>query len=144
MKNSQKTNGEQTATGKFTPGNKIGNRFPKGETGNPNGRPKLTRLTEAIREQLAEVMPGASEQTFAEGIAKTLVNLAVAGDVSAARELADRSEGKPKQAIDLDLDLQLDWRIQAQKFGLTKNDILNETKLLIAGLDFSDGDEPSN
>ncbi len=120
--------------------------FKKGEDERRNtlGRPKKTLLSEAIREQLAEVMPGASEQTFAEGIAKTLVNLAVAGDVAAARELADRSEGRPKQAIDLDLDLQLDWRIQAQKFGLTKNDILNETKLLIAGLDFSDGDETSN
>ncbi len=120
--------------------------FKKGEDERRNtlGRPKKTLLSEAIREQLAEVMPGASEQTFAEGIAKTLVNLAFAGDVAAARELADRSEGKPKQAIDLDLDLQLDWRTEAQKFGLTKNDILNETKLLIAGLDFSDGDEASN
>jgi hypothetical protein len=117
--------------------------FKKGEDERRNtlGRPKKTLLSEAIRERLAEVMPGASEQTFAEEIAKTLVNLAVAGDVAAARELADRTEGKPKQAIDLDLDLQLDWRIQAQKFGLTKNDILDETKLLVAGLDFSDGDE---
>jgi hypothetical protein len=120
--------------------------FKKGEDERRNtlGRPKKTLLSEAIRERLAEVMPGASEQTFAEEIAKTLVNLAVAGDVAAARELADRSEGRPKQAIDLDLDLQLDWRNEAQKFGLTKNDILNETKLLIAGLDFSDGDEASN
>jgi hypothetical protein len=101
-------------------------------------------LSEAIREQLAEVMPGADEQTIAEEIAETLIKLALSGDVQAIREIADRTEGKPKQAIDLDLDLQLDWRIQAQKFGLTKNDILNETKLLIAGLDFSDGDEASN
>jgi hypothetical protein len=120
--------------------------FKKGEDERRNtlGRPKLTRLTEAIREQLAEVMPGATESTIAEEIAKTLIRLALSGDVQAIREIADRTEGKPKQAIDLDLDLQLDWRTEAQKFGLTKNDILNETKLLIAGLDFNDGDEASN
>jgi len=45
----------------------------------------------------------------------------------------------------VDLSVQVsDWRVEAQKFGLTKNDILNETKLLIAELDFSDGDEASN
>jgi hypothetical protein len=143
MANSQKTDGKQ-ADGKFAPGNSIGKKFPSGTSGNPSGRPRLTKLTEAIREQLAEVMPGASEQSIAEGIAETLIKLALSGDVQAIREIADRTEGKPKQAIDLDLDLQLDWRIQAQKFGLTKNDILNETKLLIAGLDFSDGDEASN
>jgi hypothetical protein len=143
MTNSQKTDGKQ-ADGKFATGNSIGKKFPPGSSGNPNGRPKLTRLSEAIREQLSEVMPGASEQTIAEGIAETLIKLALSGDVQAIREIADRTEGKPKQAIDLDLDLQLDWRIEAQKFGLTKNDILNETKLLIAGLDFSDGDEASN
>ncbi len=130
--------------GTFAPGHKLGNRFAKGESGNSAGRPKLTRLSEALRQQLAEISPDADEQTIAEEIAKTLVRLALSGDVQAIREIADRTEGKPKQAIDLDLDLQLDWRTEAQKFGLTKNDILNETKLLIAGLDFSDGDEASN
>jgi hypothetical protein len=143
MTNSHKTDGKQ-ADGKFSPGNSIGKKFPPGTSGNPNGRPKLTRLTEALREQLSEISPDADEQTVAEQIAETLIKLALSGDVQAIREIADRTEGKPKQAIDLDLDLQLDWRIQAQKFGLTKNDILNETKSLIAGLDFSDSDEASN
>jgi hypothetical protein len=101
MTNSQKTNGEQTATGKFAPGNKIGNRFPKGETGNPNGRPKLTKLTEALREQLAEAMPGADEQTIAEEIAKTLIRLALSGDIAAIRECFDRAEGKAPLTLDV-------------------------------------------
>ncbi len=143
MQNSHKTDGKQ-ADGKFAPGNSIGKKFPPGSSGNPNGRPRLTRLSEALRQQLAEISPDADEQSIAEEIAKTLIKLALSGDVQAIREIADRTEGKPKQAIDLDLDVQLDWRTEAQKFGLTKNDILNETKLLIAGLDFSDGDEPSN
>ncbi len=148
MANSQKTNGEQMANkrpnGTFAPGHKLGNRFAKGESGNSAGRPKLTRLSEALREQLSEAMPNAPERTVAESLARALVREGIGGNVQAIREIADRTEGKPKQAIDLDLDLQLDWRIEAQKFGLTKNDILNETKLLIAGLDFSDGDEASN
>ncbi len=41
----------------------------------------------------------------------------------------------------IDIEIQVDWRSEARKFGLTKDDILNETKLLIAGFDFSDGDE---
>jgi hypothetical protein len=101
MTNSQKTNGEQTATGKFAPGNKIGNRFPKGETGNPNGRPRLTRLTEALREQLAEAMPGASESTIAEEIAKTLIRLALSGDIAAIKECFDRAEGKAPINLDV-------------------------------------------
>ncbi len=130
MKNSQKTNGKQTATGKFSQGNKIGNRFKKGETGNRSGRPKLTRLTEALREQLAEAMPGASESTIAEVIARTLIREAISGNVQAAREIADRTEGKPKQALDLDVSVQ-DWRTIAAGAGLSEAEFLHETKLFI-------------
>lgn len=101
MKNDEKTNGEQTVTGKFAPGNKIGNRFKKGETGNPSGRPKLTRLTEALRQQLSEEMPDASESTVAEEIAKTLIRLAISGDIAAIRECFDRAEGKSPISLDV-------------------------------------------
>ncbi len=131
MKNSQKTNGKQTATGKFAPGNKIGNRFKKGETGNQKGRPKLTRLTEALREQLAEEMPNASERTIAEAIARTLIREALVGNIAAIKECFDRSEGKPKQAIDLDLQIN-DWRTLAKNYSLNEQDVINEAKLLIA------------
>jgi Holliday junction resolvasome RuvABC ATP-dependent DNA helicase subunit len=125
-----KTNGKQTVKGKFPPGNKIGNRFPKGTSGNEKGRPKLTKLTEALREQIAEINPNAPEQTIAEHIAQTLIKLAIKGDVQAIREIADRTEGKPKQAIDLDMQVN-DWRTLAQNYGVSENDVLNEAKLLI-------------
>jgi hypothetical protein len=130
MKNSQKTNGEQTATGKFAPGNKIGNRFQKGETGNPNGRPKLTKLSESLRQQIAETNPDAPEETVAEQIAQTLIKLAIGGDVAAIKEIGNRTEGLPKQAIDLDLQVY-DWRAIAADAGLTEEEFLYETRLFI-------------
>ncbi len=127
----QKTNAKQTQKNKFPPGNKIGNRFKKGETGNPSGRPKLTRLTDALREQLAETNPDAPEETQAEQIARALISEAKTGNVQAIREIADRTEGKPKQAIDLDLQVS-DWRTLAQNYGVSETDVINEAKLLIS------------
>jgi hypothetical protein len=135
MTNSQKTDGKQ-ADGKFAPGNSIGKKFPSGSSGNPNGRPKLTRLTEALREQLAEAMPGADESTIAESLARALIREGLSGDVQAIREIADRTEGKPKQAIDLDLQVS-DWKVLAKNYGIPTSDIIAEAQLLIA--EFIDG-----
>ena len=123
--------GKQTANkrsdGKFAPGNKIGNRFKKGESGNPEGRPKRTRLTDALLSQLAEI--SADEETKAELIARALINQALAGNVQAIREIGDRTEGKPKQSIDIEA--HLDWRELAHAHGLNLNDVLTEARLLI-------------
>jgi hypothetical protein len=106
--------------------------FKKGEDERRNtlGRPKLTRLTEALREQLAEAMPGASESTIAEEIARVLILEALSGNVQAIREIADRCEGKPKQSIDMDVSVQ-DWRAIAADAGLTEEEFLYETKLFV-------------
>jgi hypothetical protein len=101
MENLKKTNGKQTVKGKFPPGNKIGNRFPKGVSGNLSGRPRLTKLTEALREQLAEEMPNAPERTVAEAIARALIKEAVSGNIAAIREVFDRSEGKAPLTLDV-------------------------------------------
>ncbi len=142
MTNSQKTNGEQTAAGKFAPGNKIGNRFPKGETGNPNGRPKLTKLTEALREQLAEINPDADEQTIAEEIAQTLIKLAIGGDIAAIKEIFDRCEGRPKQSVDLDIQTT-NWREEARRYGISESEVAHEARLLLAEFDVADSGETS-
>jgi hypothetical protein len=131
MEKEKKTSGKQAVKGKFPPGNNIGPRFPKGVSGNPAGRPKLTRLTEALREQLSQEMPGAPEYSIAEAIARTLVKEALSGNVQAIREIGDRTEGKPKQAIDVDLQVK-DWRSLAQSYGVTEQDVIAEAKLLIA------------
>ncbi len=84
-----------------------------------------------MREQLAEINPSAPEETQAEAIARALIKEAKIGNVQAIREIGDRTEGKPKQAIDLDLQVS-DWRTEAQKYGLSETDVINEAKLLIA------------
>ncbi len=74
--------------------------WPKGVSGNPGGRPRRTALTEALRELLAAHVPGDPEgRTHAEAIAEALVKRAQRGDVQAAREVADRTEGRPRQAV---------------------------------------------
>jgi len=136
-----KTNGEQMVNkrpnGTFAPGHKLGNRFAKGESGNSAGRPKLTRLTEALRQQLS--MPGADEQTIAEQIAKTLIRLALSGDVAAIKEIGNRTEGLPKQSLDLDLQVS-DWKVLAENYGIPTSDIIAEARLLIESIDDSSGE----
>src|SRR5215467_4565795 len=73
-------------------------RFKPGQSGNPGGRPRTAKLSEASRAKLASVIPGDPEgRTYAEGIADKLALLAIKGDIRAAQELADRAEGRPNQ-----------------------------------------------
>ncbi len=143
MANSQKTNGEQTADGKFAPGNKIGNRFSKGESGNSAGRPRLTKITEALREQVSEELPDAPERTIAEAIARKLITLALGGDIAAIKEVFDRCEGRPKQAIDLDIQAT-SWRDEAKQYGISEAEVAAEVRLLLAEFDDVGSDEASN
>jgi hypothetical protein len=126
--------------GKFAPGNKAGKQFEPGESGNPAGRPKRTRLTDALTVKLAENAPGASEETIAERIAQALVDEALNGNVQAIREIGDRTEGKPRQALDINATL-MDWREMAKEYGLSEDDVINEAKQLIeSAADSSDAE----
>jgi hypothetical protein len=72
-------------------------RFKKGQSGNPNGRPKLPDISEALAKILGDEKDGrtALEQTLLALRAK-----AVRGDIRAAEALLDRAFGKPKQSVD--------------------------------------------
>jgi hypothetical protein len=73
-------------------------RFKPGESGNPGGRPRIAKLSEACRAKLGALVPDDAEgRTYAEAIAEKLVQLALKGDIRAAQELADRAEGRPSQ-----------------------------------------------
>ena len=73
-------------------------RFKPGQSGNPGGRPRTAKLSEACRAKLASPIPGDPEnRSYAEAIADKLALQALKGDIRAAQELADRAEGRPSQ-----------------------------------------------
>ena len=91
--------------GKFAGGNTLGRRFQPGQSGNPKGRPKSITLSEAYRRELARVDPNDPEgRTYAEILAERMRERASSGDVAALREMADRTEGKPRQTLSLSLE----------------------------------------
>jgi hypothetical protein len=71
--------------------------FKKGQSGNPNGRPKLPDLKEAMAKLLAEEKDG---KTALDAILAALRAKAAKGDVRAAQELLDRGFGRSKQTIE--------------------------------------------
>lgn len=75
-------------------------RFIPGNSGNPSGRPKTRLLSEAYREQLADAMDR-GDKTYAQGIARVMVEKALHGDVYAASHLSERTEGKAPQAVNV-------------------------------------------
>jgi len=75
-----------------------------GQSGNPAGRPKARLLSEHLRDRLKEQFPGRSEATYGRMVAEALVDRAINGDVMAIREVFDRTEGKPKQTIDVNVE----------------------------------------
>lgn len=97
---------ERAEAGKFAPGN--ANAWKPGQSGNPAGRPKSKTLSEAIRERLAEECEFQPGLTWAAAIAERLCRVALYGggpgenSTAAAKEIADRTEGKARQPLELD------------------------------------------
>lgn len=78
-------------------------KFKKGESGNPNGRPrKLPELDKLLADVMGEEKDGLSA---AEAILKALRAKATKGDIRAAEVLLDRAYGKAKQTIDNNVNL---------------------------------------
>jgi len=78
------------------PGNKP---FKKGQSGNPNGRPKkLPKLDELMAEVLGEEKDG---KTAAQAILSALRAKAAKGDVRAAELLLNRAYGKVSEKFEL-------------------------------------------
>ena len=74
-------------------------KFKKGQTGNPNGRPKkLPQLDKLMAEVMGEEQNGMSA---AKAILAKLRQKATAGDVRAAEILLDRAYGKAKQELNI-------------------------------------------
>ena len=79
-------------------------KFKKGQTGNPNGRPRvLPELKEVIVKILSEEKTNEKGVTMSglDAIVKALHAKAAKGDVRAAQELFDRYYGKVVTNIDV-------------------------------------------
>ena len=77
--------------------------FRKGQSGNPGGRPKEKKFHAALAAALSETDPKTGLPKLRR-IAENLVDAAMKGDSWAIKEVADRSDGKAVQAVDLETD----------------------------------------
>lgn len=74
-------------------------KFSKGQSGNPNGRPKKLPSIDLL---MAEVMGEEKDGiTAAQAILNMLRGKAAKGDIKAAQLLLERAYGKSKQNIDI-------------------------------------------
>jgi Family of unknown function (DUF5681) len=73
--------------------------WPKGISGNPSGRPPKP-ITEAYADIAQQKYPGDPKgRTYAQLAAEGQFNAAIKGKTDAAREIADRLEGKAVQPV---------------------------------------------
>lgn len=76
-------------------------KFKKGQTGNPNGRPKkLPEIDKLLADVLGEEKDGI---TAADAILRKLRAMAAQGNIRAAEILLDRAYGKAKQTVDMEV-----------------------------------------
>tara|TARA_A100000172_G_scaffold78914_1_gene65087 strand:- start:160 stop:498 length:339 start_codon:yes stop_codon:yes gene_type:complete len=87
MTNKQTEN--KQSNGQFAKGNKLGNRWKKGESGNPNGR--RNAYTDLIKE-FSFSKTGEKERR--EVVVSKLFQLAERGDLRAIQFIVERLEGK--------------------------------------------------
>lgn len=85
----------------------VGRPWKKGQSGNPNGRPKkdasLTSLMKEMLDKPADyIAPGATpdDKTWRQVITKALFTKAAKGDVKAIELVLDRTEGKVPASFD--------------------------------------------
>lgn len=95
----------------FQPGNKIGHRFKKGESGNPGGRPKKKPLTEIYEEILADPK---TRESVKQQIIQTMTSKGMAG-VLERREAAERTEGKVTQSVEVSGSITLEQVLESRK-----------------------------
>ena len=88
-KQTQNKRSNHKKNGDFAKGNKVGNRWKKGESGNPNGR--RNAYTDLIREFSFQKV---NDKERREIILSKLFQLAERGDLRAIQFIVERMEGK--------------------------------------------------
>jgi len=84
--------------------------WQKGQSGNPNGRPKVYSITESIRDQLQKYPDGQgkNKKTYLELITKKIFDKAVIdGDINMLKAVWNYMDGMPKQSVDTNIDLKV-------------------------------------
>jgi len=77
-------------------GRDTAGRFTLGSHGNPNGRPRREKcVTDHLRRLLAEAAAEGRSTTFAEVLARLLLQQALHGDRHALEQILNRVEGRP-------------------------------------------------
>jgi len=72
--------------------------FVKGQSGNPNGRPKST-ITVELRKLALEPLPDGV--TRAQALAQAMWKQALSGDTFSQKYVTDRLDGSPMQSVEL-------------------------------------------
>jgi len=88
--------------------------FEKGQSGNPNGRPKgvqnsktrLLRLLELVQKKRNPITGEDEDFTVLELMDMQMISKALRGDQRAYEAVVDRLEGKPKQTTDITADIK--------------------------------------
>lgn len=88
-KQTQNKRQDHKSNGQFAKGNKLGNRWKKGESGNPNGRKNA--YTDLIKE-FSFTKTGEKERR--EVVVSKLFQLAERGDLRAIQFIIERLEGR--------------------------------------------------
>ena len=78
----------------------TGKGFRPGVSGNPNGRPRTAKFSEAARQLLAEI-DAKSGETNAESLVRHCFKRAMHGSARHLELLLAYVEGKPKQGVEL-------------------------------------------
>ena len=83
----------------------VENRWKKGTSGNPRGRPKKqARLTELLQDEIKKICPADREKrTWEHLIVRATLQLAMKGNATALKEIWERLDGKVPQSEKLEL-----------------------------------------
>ena len=94
-----KTTGKQRENHGERPGGITGKGFLPGQSGNPQGRPRTAKFSDAARRLTEEI--GENGMTGAEQLAEYCFRQALKGSVRHAELFLAYTEGKPKQGVEL-------------------------------------------
>ena len=103
--------------------------FPKGVSGNPAGKPKVTehsktrlkRLLDLVQKKKNPITGEEEEFTVLELMDMQMIAKALKGDQRAYQEVIDRLEGKPKQATEVEVSggMSITWEEKKTYIGNT-------------------------